>query len=367
MRALAELSVTLLFVFDFQNLLAWWRRWTLRVPTGGQGSDDFTVIVPLFGHPRYFANAEGLEPLREHVILSIEISSPPMAELADQGERDGWRVSRAVVADPNPTKLLQAALPMVDTRFVLRLDGDTVPDPGLDRAIAALDRAGADIASIRCEALNADTFVSHLQNMEYRIAMLTRRYRPWLTSGAGFVARTESLTYILALHSHWPIGEDIETGRIALALGMKVRHLDYRIRTDVPPSWRALYRQRLLWWAGNFRHVCVNFDHNFIQLPAMTLYYVLGAWVAIYYHVWSLLSLHTMVVYTPIILGAYLVITAVSNLQVLSIWMVVFPIYAFVQTAAMPFLGMLKYTAMAWRRHSLGRYRFERMRHRQPI
>jgi cellulose synthase/poly-beta-1,6-N-acetylglucosamine synthase-like glycosyltransferase len=365
MRLIAEVSVTLLFVFDFQNLLAWWRHWTVRVPTVGEGSDDFTVIVPVFGHPRYFANAEALAPFREHVILALEISSHAVADLADQAEADGWRVVRVSVAEPNPTKLIRAVLPAVETRFVLRIDGDTVPDPGLDRAVAALDRANADIASIRCEALYPRTFAAHLQNTEYRIAMLSRRYRPWLTSGAGFVARSDCLKYVLALHSHWPVGEDIETGRIALALGMKIRHLDYVVRTSVPPTWRALYRQRLLWWAGNFRHVCINFDRNIIQLPAMTLYYALGAWVAIYYHVWSLVALHAVAIYAPIILGAYLFITVVSNLQVLSIWMLLFPIYAMIQTAAMPFLGMLTYAGMARRSRNLGRYKFARMRTRR--
>ena len=41
-----------LVAFDFQNLLSWWGGRTIT--PGAESSDDFTIIVPLFGHPRYF-------------------------------------------------------------------------------------------------------------------------------------------------------------------------------------------------------------------------------------------------------------------------------------------------------------------------
>ena len=41
-----------LLAFDFQNLLAWWRGRTIT--PGVERSDDFTIIVPLFGRPDYF-------------------------------------------------------------------------------------------------------------------------------------------------------------------------------------------------------------------------------------------------------------------------------------------------------------------------
>jgi hypothetical protein len=38
--------------FDFQNLLSWWRGKVIEA--GADSSTDFTIVVPLFGHPRYF-------------------------------------------------------------------------------------------------------------------------------------------------------------------------------------------------------------------------------------------------------------------------------------------------------------------------
>jgi cellulose synthase/poly-beta-1,6-N-acetylglucosamine synthase-like glycosyltransferase len=76
----------------------------------------------------------------------------------------------------------------------------------------------------------------------------------------------------MARHCSWTPGDDIETGRTALALRMRVRHLDMVVHTDAPESWRALFRQRRLWWAGAFRHWWINVDRNLLHLPVLTSY-----------------------------------------------------------------------------------------------
>ena len=40
----------------------------------------------------------------------------------------------------------------------------------------------------------------------------------------------------MAHHSLWTPGEDIETGRTALALRMRIHHLDIVVETDAPDN-----------------------------------------------------------------------------------------------------------------------------------
>jgi cellulose synthase/poly-beta-1,6-N-acetylglucosamine synthase-like glycosyltransferase len=246
----------------------------------------------------------------------------------------------------------------VKTTYALRLDADTLIDERIANAVQALAKSGADLASVRVEAYSPSTVPGRIQALEYRMSMLARRYRPWMTSGACFIGRSKSLEQVFDKHSLWSPGEDIETGRVALACRMQIRHVDYVAYTEVPAGWKGLFRQRRLWWAGNFRHMAINFDRNILQLPMLTLYYILGAWVAVYFHVWSALSIGNVVHYMPLVLVMYLLITVVCNLQVLSPWMLVFPLYSLVQTTVLPPLGALLYMRLAWKRRDLGRYRF---------
>lgn len=120
---------------------------------------------------------------------------------------------------------------------------------------------------MKVEVADPRRLVERLQEVEYRMAMLSRHFRPWLTSGACFIGRRESLRQVMRRHSRWFPGEDLETGRIALALGMRVRHVDIAVQTRAPNTWRRLLRQRRTWWAGSVRHVVVNCDFNALHTP----------------------------------------------------------------------------------------------------
>jgi hypothetical protein len=344
-----------LVAFEFQNLLSWRGGRTIR--PGAEKSQDFTIVVPVFGHPRYF-DPERLVRYRHKVLVAMEISAPLMADYADQLEAGGWRVARLVLEDPNPAALVAAALPAVTTRYTFRLDADTAIGDDVAAAVAAAEVAGADVCSIKCAVANRTNVVTKLQALEYRMAMLCRHFRPWLTSGACFLARTDALRQIMARHSNWTPGEDIETGRTALALRMRIRHLDMIVYTDAPDSWRALFNQRRLWWAGSFRHWWVNVDRNLLHLPVLTSYYLLAIWALWYAKSWATLSPGAFLSSLPVAYLAYLFVTLTSNLQVASPWMVVFPFYALAQVLVMPPFGAVKYFELARRRRRVGRYRF---------
>jgi cellulose synthase/poly-beta-1,6-N-acetylglucosamine synthase-like glycosyltransferase len=345
-----------LVAFDFQNLLSWWGGRTIT--PGAESSDDFTIIVPLFGHPRYFDRRAELLRYQPNVLVALEVGTPLMAAFAEQLENEGWRVNRILMGSPNPALLVRASLPAVTTTYTLRLDADTSVGDDIAQAVAAVEVAGADLCSIKCAVANRTNAVTKLQALEYRMAMLARHFRPWLTSGACFLGRTDALIRIMNLHSLWTPGEDIETGRTALALRMRIRHLDIVVETDAPDTWQALFRQRRLWWAGTFRHWWINMDRNLLQLPVLTAYYLAAIWVSLYFKWWTLISLHELLYTMPLVIVSYVVVTAISNVQVLSPWMLVFPFYSLVQVLVMPPIGAAYYFVVAWRRRRFGRYGF---------
>jgi cellulose synthase/poly-beta-1,6-N-acetylglucosamine synthase-like glycosyltransferase len=356
------LAITLavgLFLFDFQNLLALWRGRTLAPHR--RRSVDFTIIVPLYGHPRYFAERDHLLRYQANVLVAMDLSSRLMLRFANELEREGWRVCRLNVEHPSPTILIQQALPFVDTTYVMRMDADTRPIDFIPSFIGAMEEDGADLCSTKVVVAKPTTQAQRFQALEYRMAMLSRHFRPWLTSGACFVAKTSAAKTILETHSMWFPGEDIEIGRIAFALKMRVRHLDMVVETAGPRTWRALFRQRRMWWAGSFRHSIINLDRNAIQLPIWSLYYLGLVWVGVYFKWHAIIDyLHPFVLVQTLawLFAVYAAVTVIANWQVRSWRMFIFPPYALLQAILMPTIGSIYYCSLARRQGNLGRYRF---------
>jgi glycosyl transferase family 2 len=348
------------FVLDFQNVLSWWGGRTL-LPHFAK-SRDYTIVVPLWGDPSYFDNRDVLARHKENVLVALDLTNERMVSFAGELESEGWRVVRVRHHDPNPPALIHAVLDQVTTTYVARMDADTRPLEQLDRYVARMESDGADICSTKVRVANPTTRAQKLQDLEYAMSMLSRHFRPWLTSGACFVAKTSSLRAIYAKHTMWFPGEDVETGRIAHALRMRIRHLDMTVETDAPAGWGGLYRQRRLWWAGSFRHAVVNFDKNLTQLPTWTLYTSGFVYAAVAFK-WTELA-HVVRNPTYLIsvmsglLLVYSLITLISNFQVRSWRMIIFPAYSLAQIVVMPLAGTLAYASLAWEQRTLGRYRF---------
>ena len=354
MLFLSLLALAFLAV-DFQNVLSHWRGWVLE--PAFRRSDDFTILVPLYGDPKYFRNSDELRPRQRNVLLCLDVSDPRMARFAPIAVAQGWRVFETVCEHlpPGPSELCLKALQSgaVRTRYAVRVDGDTYAPVDLGYAIAAAEDAGADICSVKVLPTQQGKIVEALQDIEYEMSMMSRHFRPWTTSGACIIARRDAMQYVLERHSHWFPGEDMETGRIAKHYRMRVRHIDFKVYTDVPETWCALFRQRRMWWAGNFRHVVVNFDSN-LRMPVWVLYYVFLVYALAAGKLHHLLgaSLHVM----PPLLLIYTGISLLANWQVRSRWMIAYPYYSLLQSALMPFFGVLYYIRIAWKRQTLGRY-----------
>ncbi len=140
---------------------------------------------------------------------------------------------------------------------------------------------------------------------------------------------------------------------------LKIRHADFVVTTEVPDTWSALVRQRRLWWAGTFRHWFVNADRNLLHLPVLTGYMLLVVFATVHLRWWGLVDWHALPRELPLVLAVYVVVTFISNLQVRSWWMIVFPTYALAQSLVMPLLGACYYVVLARRNGRLGRYRFD--------
>lgn len=368
------MSVWLLFsvliLFDAQNVFSVWRGRTLG--PSKRRSTDFTIVVALYGHPRYFAEREQLLGLKEHVVVSLDLGGELMPAFADQLEEEGWRVHRTRLAEPGPPSLVLDAIEKgaVTTTYVLRMDADTRPLDDVPRFVAAMEDDDTDLASVRVEVARVTgSLAERMQVMEYRMAMLSRRLRPWLTSGACFVARTEVLCQVLRKHSLWFPGEDVETGRVGLALGYRVRHLDLRVETDAPASFRALYRQRRSWWAGGFRHAIVNLDKNFVHMPLWTVYYSGIVCFGVFAKLAGNLPARplNMLLAFFVLFVVYGGITMVANAEVFTPLMILYPPYAFLQAIAMPVLGALFFVKYAIAQKRLGRYGFSYVRGTAPV
>jgi cellulose synthase/poly-beta-1,6-N-acetylglucosamine synthase-like glycosyltransferase len=188
--------------------------------------------------------------------------------------------------------------------------------------------------------------------------MLGRHHRPWLTSGACMIARTDAFRQALAQHSQWFLGEDIETGLIARRLGLRVAHLDVLVHTDVPDRWRSLWRQRRGWWAGCFRQTWINLDHC-LDDPVSLVYRAALVWLLLYGKIHALTTATRLL---PLVILLYTGVLAVSNWSVRSRWMILYPYYALAQALVLPAFGAAEYVRVATATRSLGRYRMPRRR-----
>lgn len=346
----------LVVLLDMQNMIAPLRR---IIRLGDDVSDDFTILIPLYGDPKYFRNGEFLAPYRTNVLLLVNVDGDKMAEFADALERDGWRVFRTHFAHkPCPPEMVRPALDAVTTTYAIRMDGDTWSDEHPGRAIAAIARDGADLCSSKVSVSRRERLVEKLQGLEYDMAMLGRHNRAWLTSGACIIGRTASLRQILDNHSLWFPGEDIETGLIAKHLRMKVRHVAFHVYTVAPDTFRSWFAQRRSWWCGHFRQTFVNCDKN-LRYPLWVFYNLGLIWFLLYGKADARArALHLF----PTVVLLYTLATLVANWSVRSRWMIAYPYYALMQAIVLPPFGLVQYVLAARRARRLGRFKIGMLR-----
>lgn len=385
---------------------------------GSPRCDDYTVLIPIFGHIKYLKNVDFLAPYGGKVVFCTTDQETPEFERALQAiaDRHGFRIFRSGVAwasgrpkgsprdnldvlgpsrpgerystwpssqagTPNPWKLLSRTLDSragtrvtsgterdriirdsfanVRTAFTIFLDGDTVATEELDLLAGAARDGGYDIASVRVLASKTVTLAEKLQAVEYESAMDARRVYPWLTSGACLIGKTRALQSIMHHHSLFFSGGDIEIGKLAKILKYSVGHIPFELYTDVPETLRAWFKQRMAWCGGGFRHAIVNshrysWRHPFFYLYTTVIVYALTPLR------WYELLTHPQVLL--LVIPLYWLLTIAINWGKLHWHLALYPFYSLVQVMVLVPLGIYTYIRMVMHSRNTGRIRL-RPRH----
>lgn len=116
-----------------------------------RGSDDFGVLIPIFGDIKYLRNADALQRYGDRIVIcTTEAETPEFySQLHAEARRRGFRVviaptssapvpsnqfailSRSVLqrlpSETTRDRIVRNAAAMLQARTIIYLDGDTVP------------------------------------------------------------------------------------------------------------------------------------------------------------------------------------------------------------------------------------------------
>lgn len=353
---LPSLIVLCMVAFDLQNTVAYFRR---GVRPGTRSTDDFTILVPIYGSPEYLTNFGFLRRYKANTMLVVNATTERLVQWADGLEDDGWRIHRTFFpGKPTPPVMMRDAIGAVSTTYAVRLDGDSVVKGDLGAAVASVADHGKHLCSTRVLPSRRKTLAEKVQGVEYDIAMRNRYLRPWSTSGACHIGRTDAMRQILASHTCGYFAEDVEMGFLAKHFRMAVGYLDLTVVTDVPESFRRLGKQRRQWWAGMFQTTVVNAD-KMLYYPFRQLYY-LGLVYLLFAERAAGLGFQWR--YLPFIPLVYMSITTLVNWPVRSRWFLAFPFYMMLQSLIFPVVGTWWFVRM---RRKYGLRARLRTRHRR--
>jgi cellulose synthase/poly-beta-1,6-N-acetylglucosamine synthase-like glycosyltransferase len=244
-----------------------------HLPADRRSVEDFTVLVPIYGHIRYLENVEFLRPYGAKVVLvttTIESAEFNLAleavadecnfrifrtHVRSQRARTSGRQTSGTVRDQI---IRDASEIFVRSEFVICLDADTVTERPMGEMVGALVANDLDFASVRLVPSNTATVLGRLQGHEYRMVMRLRRILPWVCSGACHLGRSDAHRAIMRRHSLFFQGNDVELGLIGNEMGYRIGHLAFDVPTAVPDTFKSWIRQRVAWSGGEFRLFIAN-------------------------------------------------------------------------------------------------------------
>jgi len=293
--------------------------------TSNSTRNRLVVLIP--AHNESEGITETVAALSRQTRLPDEIlvvSDNSTDNTVDLAKRAGAHVTETVGNSYKKAGALNQALSTVLPRlqeddFVLVQDADSVLDPEfIESALSHLtadNRLGAVGGVFRGQ--DGGGFIGHLQRNEYaRYARDVRRLKGkcLVVTGTAAVFRASTLQHVQSarLSREIPIGDGhggiydttvlTEDNEISFAL----MHLGYKIlspkgctlTTEVMPTWRALWNQRLRWKRGAVEN-CVQYGLTRVTAPywARQLVTMLGVLVTAAYLatiVWSLVAFGTL-------------------------------------------------------------------------
>jgi len=304
-----------------------------------ESSSDYTIIVPVFNDPSYLQNYEFLKEHKDRVVIAsllgqnakmdafiVKLMSEGFtvnAELENEQQNlatEYYSIMKRTIETGVYDGLRQASVRSVKTKYAVFLDGDSVPDGNLGKAIAVMEREGLDLASVRVIPNSEKKLIEKMQAIEYKIAMRGRHFRPWLISGACCIGRTTALREIMNTHSLYFSGGDAEIGIIAKEMKQKIGYINFTVLTHIPSTFSSWFKQRVNWFGGTFRLFVINFDKH-LKSPLLLTYVLVFAFALLPIKFldisqdWTILPL-VLLFYIPIIFASW---------QVRNRYMLLFP------------------------------------------
>ncbi|MFC6787151.1 glycosyltransferase family 2 protein [Halobaculum halobium] len=180
---------------------------------------------------------------------------------------------------------LNHGLAHTDAAHIVTVDADSVIAPDalrkLVRSLKANPNAGAVAGNVK--VANRDSFITRLQALEYIVGINTFRRTfdllgvVTVVPGCLGLFRREAIESV-GRYSADTITEDFDLTIELLKHGVSIHHSNAIVSTEVPDTWRDLYRQRLRWFRGNFqtvlKHRTVFVDPNFGLLHSVGFPYL---------------------------------------------------------------------------------------------
>ena len=350
--------------------------WAGRHSTGARGRQrviavhaevapctDYTVVVPIYGNIRYLENTAWLSQYGNRVLLATSASETDefyaaLTAIADEHDFRVFVGTEAVghVAGKRSTggtlrdTIVRDAHSVIRSTYVVCIDADTETTESVDVLVGAFAASGRDVGSVPLGVSNPDTVLGRLQRIEYAMAMRLRRVMPWMVSGGCHVARREVHAELMARHSLFFQGNDVELGLLALGSGYTVGHLDFLVPTAVPDTLRSWWRQRLAWAGGEFRIMVVNIRLG-LRHPWLWCYGLVITFLMAPVRLWWLPRSGWVLV---AVLVCYTVAAAVINRAVRDPVVLLYPFYALLYSTVLVPLGLVTYLQMAVRSRNAG-------------
>ncbi|MBA2279124.1 hypothetical protein H0V99_01640 [Candidatus Saccharibacteria bacterium] len=332
---------------------------------------QYLLMPTVYGNISYLQNIKFLKKYPGKVLICTSLHETPefYRELRKVCRKFGFRYTKAAlpIVKGRPVKnaytIYKGALHNFyrlgikrDTPCIL-MDADTYATDNVNNLVRTFINSGLDIASLRCEANNPKNIIEVLQAFEYKIAMDNRRMDPWLTSGACNIAKAHVFQHVLSCHSNFFAGGDIEIGKLARVMGYKINHIDFTFYTAVPDTFKSWYMQRIIWFAGGFRHHITNiasygWHHFFILFYNSLLVYLLLPlrWIELLNFPYTMLFLIILSwVYTYVLIAGkgwkkeYLLL----------------PFYSFIQSMIIIPVAFIRYVKLAWIHRSFGFLKYD--------
>jgi len=366
---LATIAITALL--DYVPRAFIWVKQAISAKTSYGRIPKYLIMPTVYGDISYLQNIDFLKKYADKVVIctSIYETTDFYRQLRQVCRKYGFRYIRVELpmANGQPVKnaytIYRGALANLSRLGVnkktpcLLIDADTYSNGNVNNLVRTFKAANIDIASLRCEVANPQTIIEELQALEYRLAMDNRRMDPWMTSGACNLAAAGTLQHVFNNHSNFFAGGDVEIGKLAHVMGYKIKHIDFTFYTAAPDRFRDWYNQRLIWFAGGFRHHVTNMGsfgwyHFFLLFYNSLLIYLLLPlrWIEVVNFPLTLLVLIVLSwIYTAIL---------VTRRNWKPVYLLL-PFYAFFQSMIILPMAIGRYFNLVKQHRSLGRLKYD--------